>query len=117
MPGINDDSVVKQELHCHNCNRYVQFELDLAINGNHVLNCPNCGHQHYRVVCNGRITGDRWASANGGTYAVQSLGYTIASTSTIGNGLTGYGLGQQTAVANNSQYYAWGMGSITSVGS
>ncbi len=54
----------KQELHCHNCSKYVQFELDLEMNGNHVLKCPNCGHEHCRVVTDGKITGDRWDQRN-----------------------------------------------------
>lgn len=54
----------KQELHCHNCNKYVQFDLDLSIDGNYTLNCPNCKHPHYRVVENGKITDIRWDSAN-----------------------------------------------------
>ena len=53
-----------QELHCHACGRYVQFRLDLSINGNHVLNCPNCGHEHCRVVRDGKITDIRWDSRN-----------------------------------------------------
>lgn len=65
MPGINEDSVVRQELHCHACNGYVQFELDTAINGNHVLNCPNCGHEHCRVVRDGKISDVRWDQRNG----------------------------------------------------
>jgi hypothetical protein len=55
----------KQELHCHACNRYVQFELDLSLNGNHVLKCPNCNHEHCRVVKDGEITDSRWDRRNG----------------------------------------------------
>ena len=54
----------KQELHCHDCGRYVQFELDMELNGNHVLNCPNCGHEHCRVIKDGKITSDRWDQRN-----------------------------------------------------
>ena len=49
-----------QELHCHDCDRYVQFTLDLSANGNYVLDCPNCGHKHYRVVKNGQVSDARW---------------------------------------------------------
>jgi hypothetical protein len=62
---------MKQELHCHECDKYVQFDLDLSINGNHVLNCPNCGHEHCRVVEDGVITDDRWDSRNY-TYIIPS---------------------------------------------
>jgi hypothetical protein len=70
VPGLNDDSVERQEIFCHACQRYVQFDIDLALNGNHVLNCPNCGHEHCRVVRNGVITGERWDRRNGPTYYV-----------------------------------------------
>ena len=45
----------RQELHCHACNNYVQFDIDVEQNGNHVIICPNCGHEHCRVVRNGII--------------------------------------------------------------
>lgn len=50
----------RQELHCHNCGRYVQFNLDPEQDGNYVLDCPNCDHKHYRRIINGRITDERW---------------------------------------------------------
>jgi DNA-directed RNA polymerase subunit RPC12/RpoP len=54
----------KQELHCHNCDCYVQFEIDTQQNGNHEIRCPNCGHIHYRLVVNGIITESRWNPNN-----------------------------------------------------
>jgi hypothetical protein len=50
----------KQELHCHNCGMYVRFGLDLSIDDQYVLICPECGHKHYRIVKNGKITDVRW---------------------------------------------------------
>ncbi len=55
--------IERQELYCHGCEQYVQFDVDTSLNGNHVLNCPRCGHRHYRLVENGRITGIRWSPA------------------------------------------------------
>jgi hypothetical protein len=49
-----------QELFCHNCEKYVRFNLDLSQNGNYELDCPNCGHEHYRTVRKGQITDQRW---------------------------------------------------------
>jgi hypothetical protein len=70
-----------QELHCHNCDKYVQFSIDTELNGNHVLNCPNCGHEHCRVVKDGIITGDRWDSRNGATHTVTTTtNWTTTST-------------------------------------
>ena len=34
--------IERQELHCHNCDQYVQFNLDLELNGKHILNWPKC---------------------------------------------------------------------------
>ena len=67
---MSDEQIERQELHCHECQRYVQFALDVALNGNHVLHCPNCGHEHCRVVRDGKITDIRWAQRNGPTYTV-----------------------------------------------
>ena len=52
--------IERQELHCHNCDQYVQFNLDLELNGKHVLNCPKCGHKHYRYIKDGKISDRRW---------------------------------------------------------
>lgn len=50
----------KQELYCHNCTKYVRFDIDLNVNANYLLVCPECGHQHYRRVVDGVITDERW---------------------------------------------------------
>jgi uncharacterized protein YbaR (Trm112 family) len=54
----------RQELYCHECGNYVQFDLDLSIDGNMVLHCPVCNHEHCRVVKDGKITDERWDSRN-----------------------------------------------------
>jgi hypothetical protein len=56
--------IERQELHCHECNGYVQFDIDLEIEGNHVLECPKCGHEHCRVVQKGKISETRWDTRN-----------------------------------------------------
>jgi hypothetical protein len=93
----------KQELHCHNCNRYVQFEIDLELNGNHVLACPNCGHEHCRVVKDGIITDVRWGQRNNSlpTYRVSTATSTVSSTYDTYSG-TGTGTG-----GNTFLYRAW----------
>ena len=53
----------RQELYCHNCDNYVRFNVP-EHDGRLVVNCPNCGHEHYRVVRYGVITEDRWGSNN-----------------------------------------------------
>lgn len=75
-------AIERQELHCHNCGKYVQFDIDLSLNGNHVLKCPNCGHEHCRVVKNGIITEERWDSRNGPVIMISLLNVTTTSNST-----------------------------------
>lgn len=76
--------IERQELYCHACDSYVQFPVDLELDGNHVLKCPNCGHEHCRVVKDGKVTGERWDSRNGATYTIPpySVYYTAVSTTT-----------------------------------
>lgn len=71
------------ELYCHWCDGYVRFTLELLLDGNHVVDCPKCGHEHCRVVRNGRITGDRWDHRNP-TYPVPRslVNYCVTSAST-----------------------------------
>lgn len=75
--------IERQELYCHGCSNYVQFDVDLSLSGNHTFACPRCGHRHYRYVENGRITGIRWQSS-GPTYAIASSSVTITINSTWG---------------------------------
>lgn len=75
----------RQELWCHDCQRYVQFDIDVSLNGNHVIVCPNCKHEHCRVVKDGQVTDIRWDSRNragwsGSTY--MTTGATSTNTST-----------------------------------
>lgn len=74
------DTLVRQEIHCHACGKFVQCRLDMALNGNHVIECPECGHEHCRVVKDGRITDIRWDQRNGPTYEVQRTYVTAVST-------------------------------------
>lgn len=88
--------IERQELWCHNCTRYVQFDMDMELNGNHVLECPNCGHEHCRVVKDGIITDDRWDTRNGNTYAISASSATTTTTSvtmTYYSASTGTGTG------------------------
>jgi len=101
----------RQELWCHECQRYVQFDIDISLNGNHVIKCPNCGHEHCRVVNNGRITEARWdrRNPNAGSYnpmqTYMTTGMTTSSASTYAtytaNGLT------SAATSNQFTYMAW----------
>lgn len=52
--------IQRTDMHCHNCNKTFVAELDFDINGEHVVECPNCGHEHWRTIKDGKITEARW---------------------------------------------------------
>lgn len=89
-----------QEIHCHECNNYVRFILDLLTDGNHVLNCPICKHEHCRVVKDGRITDVRWDSRNGPTIQVTNY----VGTSSTGGFATYSG---STVASSSFLYNSW----------
>jgi hypothetical protein len=58
------DNIEITEIHCHECNGYIKFALDKDKNGEHVVICPKCKHEHCRIIKDGVVTGDRWSSRN-----------------------------------------------------
>jgi hypothetical protein len=103
-----EERIEKQELYCHACGNYVQFPIDLSMDGNYVLNCPNCGHEHCRVVKNGMITGERFDSRNGNTYQVGTASITYSATSASTAAYTFSVSGTSTATSNSFLYIASG---------
>lgn len=100
---LKEQNLRRQELHCHACDKYVQFTLDMALNGNHVLECPNCGHEHCRVVEDGEITADRWAQRNGNAgliYQIRNAVCTGSSTYTSGQSYANYVLWMDTSTSS-----------------
>lgn len=103
----------KQELYCHNCDNHVQFYIDEDRDGAHVLNCPECDHEHCRIIENGKITDARWDSRNGGwrgtlsgqlytqTYSATAISTSAGSTSTI----TSYTASGTTSASGTGGYY------------
>lgn len=53
---------LRTDMDCHACSKIFVAELDLTITGNHVIECPHCGHEHCRVIHAGKVTGIRWDS-------------------------------------------------------
>jgi hypothetical protein len=102
----------RQEIFCHNCQKHVQFDLDVELNCNHILNCPNCNHEHCRVVQDGVVTGNRWDSRN----SIYNVSTTTATWTTIGTyntyipanaGTTQYTVNNVTYDASLYTYMAW----------
>ena len=56
--------IERQEIYCHECSSYVQFDIDLAVNGEYLLECPVCSHDHCRFVTDGKVTDRRWGDRN-----------------------------------------------------
>ena len=98
----------RQELWCHDCSRYVQFDIDVGLDGNHVIVCPNCGHEHCRVVENGRVTEVRWDSRNGG---MAFTGSTYMTTGMTSSSVSTYATYTANTAATDSgtalRYNAW----------
>ena len=69
-------------MYCHDCRRDFTVELDMDLDGNHVFECPHCGHEHCRVVKDGVVTGDRWDQRNGPVYTAATYVTTAAITNT-----------------------------------
>lgn len=63
-PGQEPERV-RTDLHCHECDGDFLAVIDLALTGNHIIHCPHCGHEHCRLVVNGRVTEERWSSRHG----------------------------------------------------
>jgi DNA-directed RNA polymerase subunit RPC12/RpoP len=72
----------KTALYCHECDNDFVSELDMSLNGNHVITCPYCSHRHYRVIENGRVTGTRWRSSMPSYYVTGSTVSVSYSSST-----------------------------------
>lgn len=59
------DKPTKTTMDCHECSKQFIALLDYTIDGNHIVECPHCGHEHCRVIEKGRVTEDRWSSRHG----------------------------------------------------
>ena len=67
-PLLKRSGPVRTELDCHGCteqgispNRFIAT-INHDLNGNHEIECPRCGHIHYRVIKDGVVTGERYSS-------------------------------------------------------
>jgi len=56
---------IKTIMDCHECHNQFVALLDFGIEGNHIVECPVCGHEHCRVIEKGKITEERWSSRYG----------------------------------------------------
>lgn len=62
---LTNDKETKTVMDCHQCHKQFVGLLDYSVNGNHIIECAHCGHEHCRVIVDGKITGERWDSRHG----------------------------------------------------
>lgn len=65
VPEEKQEGETRTDMTCTECGKLFIALIDFSLNGNHIIECPHCGHEHCRVVTDGRITEDRWASRYG----------------------------------------------------
>lgn len=58
----HESGIVRTDMYCHDCGKNFIATIDYDIDGNHEIICPHCGHEHCRVIENGKVTSDRWDS-------------------------------------------------------
>jgi DNA-directed RNA polymerase subunit RPC12/RpoP len=51
---------LKVEFYCQECKKYFDFKLNMLLNGNIRIHCPNCDHVHFRQIKDGLITETRF---------------------------------------------------------
>lgn len=62
MESVAEKEAVRTDMNCTNCSKNFIATLDYRLDGNHIVECPYCGHEHCRVIKDGVVTGDRWSS-------------------------------------------------------
>ena len=62
---LKGDGIERTDVYCTECHKTFIGTIDFGIEGNHIIICPYCGHEHCRVVKSGKITEDRWSSKAG----------------------------------------------------
>lgn len=63
------------EFYCQECRKYFDVKLNMSLNGNHRIHCPNpqCKHIHYRMIKDGIITEARFSDNGNYDYIVDDL--------------------------------------------
>ena len=63
-PTDADTGIVRTDMYCTECHKNFVAEIDFDIDGDHIIVCPYCAHEHCRKVENGKITEVRWNTKN-----------------------------------------------------
>lgn len=74
----------KEEFYCDKsgggCGKYFWTWLKESLWGNFTIECPACGHHHFRVVKDGLVTNDRHDERMGTTTVLVSMKSTLRDT-------------------------------------
>jgi hypothetical protein len=70
----------EEEFYCTECKKYFKTWLRDDMWGNYTIKCPNCAHEHYRVIKDGLITEDRHNNRMGAATVIHCLKSTIRDT-------------------------------------
>lgn len=57
---MKEQELNRTDMNCTNCSKNFIAQLDMSLNGNHIVECPYCGHEHCRVIEDGKVTSERW---------------------------------------------------------
>lgn len=60
---LKQHGLVRTDLYCTNCSKNFIAQLDFDLDGNHEVECPYCGHIHFRVIKSGIVSDDRYNSS------------------------------------------------------
>lgn len=80
---VEGGGVQRTEMHCHACGKQFVAELDFDINGNYIIECAHCGHEHWRAIKDGKITSTRWGSSPDNSPATRVNGRSVWKSSVI----------------------------------
>ena len=59
---VEGGGIQRTEMSCHSCGKQFVAELDFDVDGDYVIECVHCSHEHYRTIQKGKITESRWGS-------------------------------------------------------
>jgi len=73
----------KEEFYCDTsgggCGKYFLTYLRSNMTGNYTVECPGCGHQHFRYIKEGVVTNDRHHIRAGSAEVIAGLRSTLRS--------------------------------------
>lgn len=86
---LEGGGIQRTEMYCHACSKVFVAELDFDIDGEYVIECASCGHEHWRTIKDGKVTGARWGTGDRNTAtrvsgrSVWKSNVILAQTSTV----------------------------------